>query len=165
MGLECFAVVPVLTGPLQVLLALLPSLPLGLLAALLALLRHSTDDARVVCLDVRRGGEILWTFRTGSHVESSPCIYRDRVYIGAGDDGYYCLRLEPDANGRPVMLWHAAGERYPDAGHFRGPRRVCVMGGGRSDRRPRRRPGILRLSRQGRVAGRRRPRPRRTGLR
>jgi len=76
---------------------------------------HFTDDARVVCLDVRRGAEILWTFRTNSHVESSPCIYQDRVFIGAGDDGYYCFRLEPDAGARPVMLWHAEGDRYPDA--------------------------------------------------
>jgi len=76
---------------------------------------HFTRDARVVCLDARRGGEVLWTFRTNSHVESSPCIDEDRVFIGAGDDGYYCFRLEPGAGGEPVMLWHAEGTQYPDA--------------------------------------------------
>jgi outer membrane protein assembly factor BamB len=76
---------------------------------------HFTRDARVVCLDVRRQGETLWMYRTNSHVESSPCIYEDRVFIGAGDDGYYCFRLEPGDNGEPVVLWHAEAEKYPDA--------------------------------------------------
>jgi len=76
---------------------------------------HYTTDARIVCLDVAHRGEVLWTYRTSSHVESSPCIDGDRVYIGAGDDGYYCFGLQPDASGRPVMLWHVPGEKFPDA--------------------------------------------------
>ena len=35
--------------------------------------------------------------------------------IGAGDDGYYCFQLEPDAAGKPVLLWHLEGGKYPDA--------------------------------------------------
>jgi len=76
---------------------------------------HYTDNARIVCLDLQRDPKILWAYRTSSHVESSPCIDQGRVYIGAGDDGYYCLQLEPDADGRPVVVWHADGQEYPDA--------------------------------------------------
>jgi outer membrane protein assembly factor BamB len=76
---------------------------------------HFTRDARIFCLDVADGGKVLWEFRTGSHVESSPCIYQGRAYIGAGDDGYYCLDLAPDASGRPRVVWHVPGEKYPDA--------------------------------------------------
>jgi outer membrane protein assembly factor BamB len=76
---------------------------------------HYTRTARVVCMDVTERGKILWTYQTRSHVESTPCIHEDRVYVGAGDDGYYCFRLEPDADGKPVMLWHAETERCPDA--------------------------------------------------
>ena len=70
---------------------------------------HFTRDARVVCLDVEKG-KLLWEFRTKSHVESSPCIYKGKVYVGAGDDGYYCFDL---ATGK--ILWHLEGEKYPDA--------------------------------------------------
>ena len=76
---------------------------------------HFTKDARIVCLDLENNGKLLWEYRTASHVESSPCIYGDRVYIGAGDDGYYCFELEPDSSGKPVMIWHAEGDTYPDA--------------------------------------------------
>ncbi|MGA2064956.1 MAG: PQQ-binding-like beta-propeller repeat protein [Thermoguttaceae bacterium] len=75
---------------------------------------HYTVNARVVCLDVLRQ-EVLWTYTTHGHVESTPCIDKGRVYVGAGDDGYYCLQLEPDAEGRAVVLWHAPTERCPDA--------------------------------------------------
>lgn len=76
---------------------------------------HMTHEARVVCLDREREGKVLWTYTTKSHVESSPAIAGGRVFIGAGDDGYYCFRLEPDAKGQPVVEWHLAGERYRDA--------------------------------------------------
>ena len=75
---------------------------------------HVTTDARVVCLD-RRTGKTVWEFRTASHVESSPCIYRGKVYVGAGDDGYYCLALEGDGAGKPKVLWHKPGKDYPDS--------------------------------------------------
>ena len=76
---------------------------------------HQTQDGRISCLDVTRGGALLWSYRTKSHVESSPAIANGRAYIGAGDDGYYCFELEPDSRGNPVMVWHLAGDKYPDA--------------------------------------------------
>jgi len=78
---------------------------------------HFTRDARIVCLDVEQNGKVLWTYRTRSHVESSPCIdlERGRVYIGAGDDGYYCLALDPDKDGTAQVLWHLPGEKHPVA--------------------------------------------------
>lgn len=78
---------------------------------------HHTRLARIVCLDVRAGseGQVLWTFQTNSHVECTPFVYRDRVYIGAGDDGIYCLRLDPDTPDESRVVWHAPGDRFPDA--------------------------------------------------
>ena len=76
---------------------------------------HQVRDGRVTCLDITRGGAVLWTFRTKSHVESSPAIADGRAIVGAGDDGYYCFRLEPDAKGEPVLLWHLPGSQYHDA--------------------------------------------------
>jgi len=75
---------------------------------------HFVKDARIICLDSRTG-ETRWTYRTGCHVESSPVIADGRVYVGAGSDGIYCLALEPDENGDPVLLWHRPGEIYVDA--------------------------------------------------
>jgi outer membrane protein assembly factor BamB len=76
---------------------------------------HQVKDGRITCLDVTRGGAVLWSYRTKSHVESTACIANGRVVIGAGDDGYYCFQLEPDAHGNPVLLWHLPGDKYPDA--------------------------------------------------
>jgi outer membrane protein assembly factor BamB len=78
---------------------------------------HDTRDARVICLDLRPGheGEVIWTFRTKNHVECTPVISGGRVYVGAGDDGYYCLDLEPDADGQAKVHWHKPGDAYPDA--------------------------------------------------
>ena len=70
---------------------------------------HWAKDARVVCLDVITG-KTLWTKRTKSHVECAPAVANERVYVGAGDDGYYCLDLK---TGRE--LWHAPGDKFPDA--------------------------------------------------
>ncbi len=76
---------------------------------------HQTQDGRISCLDVTRGGAVLWSYRTKSHVESTACIASGRAVIGAGDDGYYCFQLDPDAQGNPVLLWHLPGDKYPDA--------------------------------------------------
>jgi len=73
---------------------------------------HYTTDSRITCLDL--SGNRLWELRTKSHVESSPCIYNGRVYVGAGDDGYYCVELRPGPDGQPRVVWHLAGERYQD---------------------------------------------------
>jgi outer membrane protein assembly factor BamB len=75
---------------------------------------HFTTDARIMCLDTTNGA-LLWEFRTKSHVESSPCIYKDRAYVGSGNDGYYCFELEPGPGATAKMVWHAPTERCPDA--------------------------------------------------
>jgi len=73
--------------------------------------------ARVVCLDLEppRAGRVLWTFTTNGHIECTPVVAADRVYVGAGDDGIYCLRLDPSASDQDRVVWHAPGNRYPDA--------------------------------------------------
>lgn len=76
---------------------------------------HDTRDARIVCLDVKNDGKVLWTFRTNNHVECTPVIANGRVYVGAGDDGYYCLDLKPGPDGEAVVRWHLPTEKYPDA--------------------------------------------------
>lgn len=76
---------------------------------------HTTNDARVFCLDIEQQGKLLWSHRTTNHVESTACIADGRVCIGAGDDGYYCFALEPDAKGKAQVLWHATHEKYPDS--------------------------------------------------
>ncbi len=80
---------------------------------------HQTSDARVFCFDReeserRRTPVKLWEYRTNSHVESSAAIANGRAYIGAGDDGFYCFNLDPDAEGKTVVRWHLPGDRYPD---------------------------------------------------
>jgi len=80
---------------------------------------HLTADARVFCLDVTASekagqGVKLWEYRTKSRVESSPCIDGNRAYIGAGEDGFYCLALEPGRDGQPVVVWHVPSAQYPD---------------------------------------------------
>ena len=73
---------------------------------------HLINDARIVCLTTR--GQHVWTYRTRSHVESSPCIYKGRVYIGAGDDGFYCIDLRPAGPGKARVVWHLPGKAYED---------------------------------------------------
>jgi outer membrane protein assembly factor BamB len=70
---------------------------------------HWAKNARIVCLDLVTG-KTVWTVRTKSHVECAPVIDGGRVFIGAGDDGYYCVDLKTGKE-----LWHAPGEKYPDA--------------------------------------------------
>ncbi|NLF68083.1 MAG: PQQ-binding-like beta-propeller repeat protein [Candidatus Anammoximicrobium sp.] len=78
---------------------------------------HHARLARVVCLDLEspRAGRVLWTFATNGHVECTPVVAEDRVYVGAGDDGVYCLSLDPSVSDRERVVWHAPGDRYPDA--------------------------------------------------
>jgi outer membrane protein assembly factor BamB len=75
---------------------------------------HHTRNARVICVDLRRG-RVAWTFATRGHVECTPVIWRDRVYVGAGDDGIYCLRLEPTKSDDRQLVWHQPGSMYADA--------------------------------------------------
>ncbi len=73
---------------------------------------HQVQDARVTCLDLL--GQKRWEFRTKSHVESTAAIADGKVFFGAGDDGFYCLDIEPTADGQPKVLWHLDGELFPD---------------------------------------------------
>lgn len=75
---------------------------------------HDTRDARVVCLR-RDNGNVVWTFATKNHVECTPVVAAGRVYVGAGDDGVYCLDLKPGADGQAVVHWHKTPENFPDA--------------------------------------------------
>ncbi|MFW6152663.1 MAG: PQQ-binding-like beta-propeller repeat protein, partial [Verrucomicrobiota bacterium] len=78
---------------------------------------HITTDARITCLrlhDESQSYEFLWEYRTQSHVESSACIYDGKVYIGAGDDGFYCFALEPLPGNKPDLVWHLGGKDSPD---------------------------------------------------
>ncbi|MBC8115692.1 MAG: PQQ-binding-like beta-propeller repeat protein, partial [Candidatus Saccharimonas sp.] len=74
---------------------------------------HQVDDARVTCLDLSSGAK-KWEFRTKSHVESTAAIADGHVFLGAGDDGFYCLSLEPTADGQPQVVWHLNGEEFRD---------------------------------------------------
>lgn len=78
---------------------------------------HTVTDARIICLDLTPGreGQLLWSHRTKGHVESTPLIDGDRVYVGAGDDGVYCLALDGDGDGNAKVIWHAKGDRCIDA--------------------------------------------------
>lgn len=73
---------------------------------------HFTRDARIVCIAADTG-RLVWEHRTASHVESSPCIYRGRVYVGAGDDGFYCLELA-GSGGKAAVRWHLGNDKYKD---------------------------------------------------
>ncbi|MCX7805316.1 MAG: PQQ-binding-like beta-propeller repeat protein [Planctomycetota bacterium] len=72
---------------------------------------HLDFNSRIICLDlepVRTGKArvpaLKWAKQTTCHVESSPCIYGGRVYVGAADDGVWCVELE---TGR--VVWHIEG--------------------------------------------------------
>jgi outer membrane protein assembly factor BamB len=76
---------------------------------------HFTSDARIICLRLKGDSfEVLWEYETSSHVESSPCIYDGNAYIGAGDDGFYCIALEPGPDGKADVQWHLVGDNYLD---------------------------------------------------
>ena len=51
---------------------------------------HENSGCRLRCLDAKTGYPI-WSFRTASHVESTPFITQGRLYFSAGADGIYCL--------------------------------------------------------------------------
>jgi eukaryotic-like serine/threonine-protein kinase len=75
---------------------------------------HYTEEARILCFEISGRPKLSWSYTTTSHVESSPCVADGRVYIGAGDDGYYCLALEPAKAGEAEVLWHVPGPKSKD---------------------------------------------------
>lgn len=41
-------------------------------------------------------GELLWAYKTGGEVHSSPVVYRGKVLIGSIDRHYYCFESAPE---------------------------------------------------------------------
>jgi outer membrane protein assembly factor BamB len=74
---------------------------------------HQDSQCRLFSLDARSGDRSLWSKRTASHVESSPCIVGSRVFFGAGDDGLYCVDssiIEQGPEGpEPKVVWQLPG--------------------------------------------------------
>lgn len=76
---------------------------------------HVEQDSRIICLDlacVRASGgkqppEYKWSVQITNHVESSPCIFENHVYVGTGDDGWWCIDLE---SGK--VKWRLEGNEY-----------------------------------------------------
>ncbi len=77
---------------------------------------HRTANSRVFCLDLSEASrpKLQWSFTTQSHVECTPVVVGDNVYIAAGDDGVYALSLHAEQEQRPTVLWHVPGDRLPD---------------------------------------------------
>jgi outer membrane protein assembly factor BamB len=77
---------------------------------------HHTRRAVVYCLDLRPGheGDVRWSFETNGHVECTPVVDGDRVFVAAGDDGVYCLDSRPETDEADRLLWHVSGDQYPD---------------------------------------------------
>lgn len=51
---------------------------------------HHDSDCHLRCLDAKTG-EPIWSFKTASHVESTPFISQGKLYFTAGSDGVYCI--------------------------------------------------------------------------
>ncbi|MEK6887830.1 MAG: PQQ-binding-like beta-propeller repeat protein [Candidatus Aenigmatarchaeota archaeon] len=47
-------------------------------------------------------GEVIWKFRTGGPVVSTPLVHNDRIYFGSNDEYFYCL----DLDGRLIWKKH-----------------------------------------------------------
>ncbi len=66
------------------------------------------DEHRVLALDARRGGRLIWSFTTGARVDSPPTYYRGRVIFGTHGGWVHCLRAD---DGREIWRFHAAPRR------------------------------------------------------
>ena len=61
---------------------------------------HQDSNCHLRCLDARTG-DLIWSFKTASHVESTPFISQGKLYFTAGADGVYCIdALEGQ------QIWH-----------------------------------------------------------
>jgi outer membrane protein assembly factor BamB len=52
----------------------------------------ASADYNLYCLDKK--GKMLWKFRTGGHIWSTPAFYKGRVYLGSYDCRLYCLDMD-----------------------------------------------------------------------
>jgi outer membrane protein assembly factor BamB len=69
---------------------------------------HEDKDCRIVILDLAsKPPKLHAAIQTTSHVESSPAIHEGRAYIGAGDDGFWCVDL---ASGK--VAWRIDGDEH-----------------------------------------------------
>jgi outer membrane protein assembly factor BamB len=114
---------------------------------------HEDKDGRLICLDlepVRRSKgkeppKLVWFLQATDHVEATPCIHEGKVFVGAGDDGYWCVEL---ATGK--VLWHLEGSC--DTYELKGPQSDGGRRAGRQEGRGERRreAGRRRSAHQGR---------------
>ncbi len=78
---------------------------------------HQTTGSRLTCFDLTHGTDpqICTQFTTRSHIECTPVVVDGRIYLGAGDDGIYCLELPSRPGADLREIWHLPGDKYPDA--------------------------------------------------
>ena len=61
---------------------------------------HQDSNCHLRCLDAKTG-DLIWSFKTTSHVESTPFIHQGKLYFTGGADGVYCIdALEGQ------QIWH-----------------------------------------------------------
>jgi outer membrane protein assembly factor BamB len=88
---------------------------------------HQDKNCRLLCFDAAKGGAPLAAYKTTSHVEATPTIADERIYVGAGDDGLYCFEL-PAADAKELkIVWQAKGI-HVDASPLVADGRVVVGG-------------------------------------
>ena len=51
---------------------------------------HQDSNCHLRCLDAKTG-DLIWSFKTTSHVESTPFISQGKLYFTGGADGVYCV--------------------------------------------------------------------------
>lgn len=78
---------------------------------------HQTAKSRVLCIPLshQAGADAVWEFSTSSHVECTPVLVKGRIFVNAGDDGVYCLEKPSTKEQQLQVVWHAPGQRFPDA--------------------------------------------------
>jgi outer membrane protein assembly factor BamB len=57
-----------------------------------------------------KAGKVLWSVKTGSYINSSPCVWDNKVYFGSGDNKLYCA----DASSGKT-LWTIQTGNYVDS--------------------------------------------------
>jgi outer membrane protein assembly factor BamB len=73
---------------------------------------HTDRDCRLICLDLEpcdagQPPKLHWAAPTTSHVEATPCVFEGKAYVGAGDDGFWCVDL---ATGQ--VAWRLEGAPF-----------------------------------------------------